>query len=257
MKTFKIFASIAAAFCVLWISNDAFADLGPTCACDTPGEGVNCFEYNQELDMGSTACHNYANRSEFCHYAVRNDNNDLVFHGIWSEFNDKLMTIGENQYSPSEACTLLCDTSCPMVKPLEGSADYEKNLKLYNECLDYYKPQVVDCQCISNETDRILCENVCHNNVLTSKCGSECLHGINYDDKTNYHASNLPDSNHVRRFCSKESYCDSYTSSISVKRPTKWSLLAILTALLAVVTTLMITFFNKSDKINNKKENND
>ena len=251
MKILKITGLCLIAFCLF--SGNALADMGPSCSCDTPGEGGDCFGYNAELDMGYAACKAYADRSGFCRYATREEN-ALVFNGFWSVYDGGS---GEGEHvSPVEHCTQFCKNECPMVKPEEGSADYEHKLNLYNKCVEYFKPQEFNCQDIPNETDRAQCEQICHNNALTSKCGIDCLQGKEYiiEDITAINVESLQINDEtlqeISRFCSKETTSDYYTSSISVNRPKAWSLLAILVAALAAVTTLLITFYNRSDKKN-------
>ena len=250
MKVLNISALSLIIFCFVWSPNEALADMGPKCSCDAPGEGQDCFWYNPELDMGSSACKEYAVRSAFCKYVKRNDDKDLVFNGFWSEYKNESAEV----LSPVEHCTQFCDTGCPLSKPEEGDADYVKMLALYNKCLDYFKPQDIDCQSISNETDRNLCEQICHNNILTSQCGTDCLTGQEHDGVDTFKndkyslINNYDTSNAVEFFCSQEKTCSYYSSSISVNRPSSWSLLAILVAALAAVTTLLIAFYSKSNK---------
>ena len=229
--------------CIIFLSSLAiFCGFCSTCFADvaTCGPTFQCKSiYPTGFDPAE--CEAYCQYSDVCQYGSFNNQ---LFGGFWAEsflddpeflvYNYKVIDgVGDQRYPVGATVLQYCTDYCN--EEMKNCQD--------DACRAKFAPQDIDCSSISNEQDRMACENGCHNNILTSACGRSCLvQGIDDDDVVNRGCQYLCQSFYD---CNSEESC----TSLPLKQKKDWSILTLLIAVLTIVTTgLIFRMGRKSDK---------
>lgn len=220
-KYFARFSCMAMMVGTFMLCSTGFADVGPTCG---GGGYYHCIEPFQ-CDITE-----YCTISEYTdgdHFATGMGMNTSFTTGVMNYY------IVDRGQSVREYCKNYCRIS-------EAACETD-------ECREQYQPVNIDCSQIEDIDDRKECEYRCNDEILSSKCGMNCiLNGVADDDA---YRGCVFAANQEYEDCLRAHSDDDDCATLPLRQTNHWSLLSILLTFLMVVTSGLIIF------VNHKREN--